>query len=716
MSANSSRLIGFLFLSQSLLVASTFRSWLPVFSFACMSILLVVIQRSHVRQGVSGSPSWRRRWLGRLALLGLHATIIGVTATWRFGSQVGESINAIYVGIDVLSHVALFCSLAMWAVHARRGHVSMLPLGLIVMLLCVAAGGASQSLAAQTTVALAACLGFALASQIILGAARGSDGAVFVSQRSRDGKAAWMGPLLSLLTLSVLMMATSAVANATNRFLPLVQQQLQQQLQSSLEAVSDDAIIGGTRYVSGGKLGEVRRHMLANPQEVALRVYATVTPGYLRGHAFDQYANRRWLSAGSGGELRLNRSRATWDRAVSPLGEGTASLHQPLPRPLQRFQLEDASGVGITALEIHNDPLKGPVTFLPLTTRWIEAHSRELVVTRHGVVRLGVDATKPYVAGVSMSAASETLESERRELLLDVPAGVADVTTRLADQVCRPHSSTRAKAAALSDHFQRNFSYSLNPPALPRGVDPLRHFLQTGHDAHCEFFASATVLTLRSAGVPTRYVTGYVADERSEDSLYFIARNRDAHAWAEAYDDRSGQWFAVESTPGRRYHTVDANEQLNADGGFFAALRGNSDDDSVGLLSRALGWLLSKRATDPLLLLFRVAQLPLFCVLLFLLWSRYWRGAGGKLDAIDQRSHRMLRQADRRLRRYSLVRHPGETLYRFADRIDALRADAAAALGQDARQRLSRMSDWYRSYADARYQGRLPQPLGKGPP
>ncbi len=61
----------------------------------------------------------------------------------------------------------------------------MLPLGLTVVLLCVAAGGASQSFAAQTTVALAACLGFTLASQIILGAQQESGGAIFVQDRSR---------------------------------------------------------------------------------------------------------------------------------------------------------------------------------------------------------------------------------------------------------------------------------------------------------------------------------------------------------------------------------------------------------------------------------------------------------------------------------------------------------------------------------------------------
>jgi hypothetical protein len=251
----------------------------------------------------------------------------------------------------------------------------------------------------------------------------------------------------------------------------------------------------------------------------------------------------------------------------------------------------------------------------------------------------------------------------------------------------------------------------LTPTPSPAGVDPITHFLRTGHAAHCEYFASATVLLLRSAGVPARYVTGYVADEYNDETLVWLARNRDAHAWAEAYDDGTRQWFPVESTPGRSYSTVQSQLQSQQAEGFFDVFRGSDDEESETLLSRAAGWLLSMRATDPLLLLFRLAQLPLFCVLVFLLWSKYLKPTAAGNDLIDQQSLTMLRKVDRRLRGQALVRMPGETLYQFADRIDASQADSARPLREEARKQLAEISRWYREYADARYQGKLPRPL-----
>ena len=53
---------------------------------------------------------------------------------------------------------------------------------------------------------------------------------------------------------------------------------------------------------------------------------------------------------------------------------------------------------------------------------------------------------------------------------------------------------------------------------------------------------------LRLAGVPARYVTGFVVTEKNTSGGYWIARNRDAHAWAEAWDDQRG-WVTVEATP-----------------------------------------------------------------------------------------------------------------------------------------------------------------------
>lgn len=83
---------------------------------------------------------------------------------------------------------------------------------------------------------------------------------------------------------------------------------------------------------------------------------------------------------------------------------------------------------------------------------------------------------------------------------------------------------------------------------LPGEGDPIRWFLEhPGSDAHCEVFASATALLLRSVGIPARYVVGYLAHERDRQGNW-IVRARDAHAWVEAWCDGE-QWVTIEATP-----------------------------------------------------------------------------------------------------------------------------------------------------------------------
>lgn len=71
-------------------------------------------------------------------------------------------------------------------------------------------------------------------------------------------------------------------------------------------------------------------------------------------------------------------------------------------------------------------------------------------------------------------------------------------------------------------------------------------FLRESRSGHCEYFATATVLLLRAAGVPARYVVGYSPEPRRDGE--WVARGRDAHAWCLAFVE--GRWREVDTTPG----------------------------------------------------------------------------------------------------------------------------------------------------------------------
>jgi hypothetical protein len=86
----------------------------------------------------------------------------------------------------------------------------------------------------------------------------------------------------------------------------------------------------------------------------------------------------------------------------------------------------------------------------------------------------------------------------------------------------------------------------------------LSRFLLQTRAGHCEYFATATVLLLREAGIPARYAVGYSVQEPGMGG--YVVRLRDAHAWCivwndekkiwEDFDTTPGTWFAVESARG----------------------------------------------------------------------------------------------------------------------------------------------------------------------
>ena len=106
--------------------------------------------------------------------------------------------------------------------------------------------------------------------------------------------------------------------------------------------------------------------------------------------------------------------------------------------------------------------------------------------------------------------------------------------------------SPEAALAALNRFFVQNFGYTtyLEGDRKPER-SALSRFLLGHRKGHCEYFAAATVLLLREAGIPARYAVGYSVQE-SRGSQY-IVRERHAHAWALAYVD--DVWIDVDNTP-----------------------------------------------------------------------------------------------------------------------------------------------------------------------
>jgi hypothetical protein len=94
--------------------------------------------------------------------------------------------------------------------------------------------------------------------------------------------------------------------------------------------------------------------------------------------------------------------------------------------------------------------------------------------------------------------------------------------------------------------FKQGFTYSLT--SSPRDARPtLSDFLLRSRSGHCEYFATATVLLLRAAGIPSRYTTGYSLQAVGGPHKWCIVRARHAHAWTSVYNN--GRWQNFDTTP-----------------------------------------------------------------------------------------------------------------------------------------------------------------------
>ncbi len=109
---------------------------------------------------------------------------------------------------------------------------------------------------------------------------------------------------------------------------------------------------------------------------------------------------------------------------------------------------------------------------------------------------------------------------------------------------------------AIVNYLQKNYTYTLTPSApINEALDGVENFLSVTKEGYCVQYASALALMLRQAGIPARYVEGYVACDFKRNyapeavSKYITTvRDYNEHAWVEVWYDGIG-WVQYEATP-----------------------------------------------------------------------------------------------------------------------------------------------------------------------
>jgi len=128
----------------------------------------------------------------------------------------------------------------------------------------------------------------------------------------------------------------------------------------------------------------------------------------------------------------------------------------------------------------------------------------------------------------------------------------------LADRLTQGLEDPYAKALAIRRYLIENATYNLNVAVPPADQDFVIWFLQT-REGYCVYFATAEVMLCRLAGIPARYVEGFILDPPGQlNGTTTVTADR-AHAWCEIYVPLIG-WIPVDATPGATVPGEDATE------------------------------------------------------------------------------------------------------------------------------------------------------------
>jgi transglutaminase-like putative cysteine protease len=166
--------------------------------------------------------------------------------------------------------------------------------------------------------------------------------------------------------------------------------------------------------------------------------------------------------------------------------------------------------------------------------------------SQHAISRYEADSDISKPAGNELRQASGDYPREITQTYLRLPP--MDIRVRqLAQQITGAEGTEFDKAAVLERYLRANYQYTLDLPKTAT-ADPIADFLFERKQGHCEYFASAMAVMLRSVGIPSRVVNGFRSDEFNDLTGNYVVRAKDAHAWVEAFFPGYG-WQTFDPTP-----------------------------------------------------------------------------------------------------------------------------------------------------------------------
>ena len=285
---------------------------------------------------------------------------------------------------------------------------------------------------------------------------------------------------------------------------------------------------GFAENISLGQMGSIQQN---NAPAMRVRVSGQLPPQpyYWKGIVFEKFDGKTWSEANL---IRTRIEGRKYFRIVRtmPSPDGVFKQEFLLDKADSRYIFHDLAPMAIEG-DLGSIYVGASGVFFTPRKRWNEHQ----YVVHSGDVEYGLETEKLI------------------ELCEELPENLDPRIEELALSLTKDIEHPRQKANVLSEYLKQNYVYRLGGGGTIAAESPLTDFLFVTKQGHCEYFASAMAIMLRTLGIPSRVVGGYSQGEYNQIEDYYLVRQSDAHAWVEAriFDEEYGgfRWLRFDPTP-----------------------------------------------------------------------------------------------------------------------------------------------------------------------
>ncbi|MDQ7825052.1 MAG: transglutaminase family protein [Candidatus Eremiobacteraeota bacterium] len=296
---------------------------------------------------------------------------------------------------------------------------------------------------------------------------------------------------------------------------------------------------------------------LKGSHRVVIRVFSSTPPTYLVGKVFQKFVNNTWES---------DRNRTL----IYPLGEPEAQqIRRHFPdkegsvyHAAEKGDRETHLAAVTHFMSLYLTSTSTDTFFAPRGSLFALIEGEPISRDDPGVVHGDMKAARGeyHLALRPTFTAPAPLTEKEVALYTALPDTIAPAVIEFNKAHVNPDDKPWTIAQTYMDMFHNEYRYGAGP-RYPGGKNILEEFLIEKREGHCEFFATGLTVLLRLNGIPARYINGFLGEEYNRMGGFYLIREKDAHAWVEA-------WF-----PGRGWTTLDPTPPSNVQGSPFSPVK-----------------------------------------------------------------------------------------------------------------------------------------------